>query len=128
MLYSHKRSKGLTRILYYTPRILLPAFILFLVTYAWGETDKVYYVYSKLLAALGRKLITAFIMSVLSLIAIRYELLGGILFIIFASIYFIFQWDLEYYLNWGQNVVGIFNYFIGVLFILNYERPLDTYD
>ena len=113
--------------IFWVPRILAILLILLLITYAWGEVDKVYYEFGKLVGALARKMITPLVMTVLLIVSWEYLIFGGILNILFGILYFTFMWDVSYE-PWAQISVGAFQFFAGIMYIIGYERPMDTYD
>jgi len=119
-----KKKQKISRVLYWTPRILSILFLLFLVLFSLDVFDSCS---SFLSCALGLLMhnIPVFILAIILWISWKREWIAGIIFI-FAGLLYIyltlfrnnFQW---YYLSWSFIIAGP-AILIGVLFFLNWKR------
>ena len=114
-----KISKGL----YWTPRILSIIFICFLAlmsldVFGTGLS------FWQTLGALFMHNIPVFLLLIVLLISWKYEIVGGIAFILAGLLYIIllmrnpFEW---YMLSWAIQIAGI-AFFIGILFLMNWFK------
>jgi len=115
-----KKGKGW---LFWTPRILSIIFIVFLALMSldifsmnlgfWGT-----------IIGLFMHNIPALVLLVVLLISWKYEIVGGIAFILAGIVYIVvlmrnpFEW---YYLSWAVQISGI-AFFIGILFIIGWNK------
>lgn len=110
-----------TRILYFLPRAMATALIIFLAIFALDvfEPGKnfTYYV-----VALCMHLIPNFVLAIVLVIAWKKEMLGGVLFLLISFIFTIF---FRAYQNLASFfVVSLPIFLIGILFVINNRRGI----
>jgi len=120
-------KKRVSKFVYWAPRILSIIFILFLTLFSLDVFDSASG-FSEILIGLLMHNISVLILIVVLIIAWKYELVGGVVFILAGILYigFIlsniistgFEW---YYLLWAVQISGI-SFFIGILFLVNWFR------
>lgn len=113
--------------IYWTPRILSIMFILFLAMFSLDVFGNGYSFWEVVIAFLMHN-IPVFILIVVLWISWKYEIVGGIAFILAGLLYTAlniitismdgFQW---YYLSWILQISGI-AFFIGILFLMGWKR------
>jgi len=113
--------------IFWAPRILSIIFILFIALFSLDVFGNGYGFWGTLLAFLMHN-IPVFILIIVLCISWKYEIVGGIAFILAGLAYIIlniitismdgFQW---YYLSWIIQISGI-AFVIGILFLINWKR------
>jgi hypothetical protein len=114
--------------IYWTPRIVSIAFVLFLVLFSFDVFGQGYGFWGTILAFLMHN-IPVIILLVVILIAWKYEIVGGIVFILGGVLYIArllavafmnppFQW---YVITWSLEIAGP-AFFIAILFFINWAR------
>jgi len=123
---NHKSAKP-NKFIYWTPRILSIIFILFLALFSldvfemglgfWGTT-----------AALLIHNIPSFVLTAILIISWKYEIVGGITFVLAGLIYatFVsktaittgFEW---YYVAWAVQISGV-AFIVGILFLIGWKK------
>jgi len=124
MNHSFKKNH---KFIYWTPRILSIIFILFLTLFSLDIFDMKLGFWGTVLGLLIHNIPTFILLFVL-LISWKYEIVGGIVFILAGIFYIImilinqmrnsFEW---YMISWSLIVAGP-AFFIGILFIINWLR------
>jgi hypothetical protein len=119
--------KKRNKFIYWTPRILSIAFICFLALFSLDVIQPGLSI-SQIMIGLFMHNIPALILLVVLLISWKYEIVGGIAFILFGILYIItilrtaiansFEW---YYLSWIVQISGI-AFFIGILFLIGWFK------
>src|SRR3989344_1703824 len=120
-------KKRVSKFVYWAPRILSIIFILFLTLFSLDVFDSASG-FSEILIGLLMHNISVLILIVVLIIAWKYELVGGVVFILAGILYIVFilsniistgfEW---YYLLWAVQISGI-SFFIGILFLVNWFR------
>lgn len=113
--------------IFWTPRILSIIFILFLALFSL-DVFELCRGFLQCAGGLFMHNIPVFVLIVVLCISWKYEIVGGVAFILAGLIYTIlniitismdgFQW---YYLSWIIQISGI-AFFIGILFLINWKR------
>jgi hypothetical protein len=110
--------------IFWTPRILSIIFILFLALFSLDVFRNNYGFWGTLVAFLMHN-IPVFILIVVLCISWKYEIIGGLGFILAGLIYIAmltmnpqFEW---YMLSWSIIIAGP-AFFIGILFLINWKR------
>ena len=120
-------KKRINRFVYWTPRILSIIFICFLALMSLDVFDSASS-FSEILIGLFMHNIPVFILVAVLIIAWKYEIVGGIAFIL-AGIFYIamiltnaiatgFEW---YYLSWAAQISGV-AFLIGILFLIGWFK------
>ncbi len=117
-------GKKISKFVYWTPRILSICFILFLTLFSldvFGEELSFW----QILLGLFMHNIPTLLLLVVLLISWKYEIVGGIAFILAGILYIFlllirtsFQW---YMLSWSIIIAGP-AFLIGILFFINWKR------
>lgn len=117
-------KKKVGRFVYWTPRILSILFIAFLALFSLDVFDGNYGFWGTLLALFMHN-IPVFVLIILLVISWKYEIVGGISFILAGLLYLAllflrnhFEW---YMLSWGMIIAGP-AFFIGILFLIGWSR------
>src|SRR3989344_3018989 len=120
-------EKKTNKFIYWTPRILAIIFILFLAMFSLDVFD-LELSFWQTIGALFIHNIPVFILLVILLISWKYEIVGGIVFILAGILYIarllmtaitaVFEW---YYLSWAVQISGI-AFFIGILFLVGWFK------
>jgi hypothetical protein len=116
-------SKTPTKFIYWTPRILSIIFILFLALFSLDIFEMKLNFWQTLLGLLIHN-IPALILLIILLISWKYEIVGGIAFILAGLLYLIllFVNDFEWYmLSWSLTISGP-AFFIGILFLIGWVK------
>lgn len=119
----------MTKFIYWTPRILGILFVLFLGLFSLDVFDPSNnYSLTEMIIAFFIHNIPALILLIILIISWKYEIVGGIGFILGGIIYMAFvlisilgngfQW---YYLSWILEISGIF-FFVGILFLIGWKK------
>jgi hypothetical protein len=117
------KPENISNFVYWTPRILSILFILFLMMFSLdvfepGLSAK------EIAIGLFMHNIPALILLVVTIISWKYEIVGGIAFILAGFLYIIllamnnFEW---YMISWSLTIAGP-AFLIGILFILNWKK------
>src|SRR3989344_9538519 len=116
-------EKRLNRFVYWTPRILSIIFILFLMLFSLDIFSSELSFWETI-GALFMHNIPALVLLVVLLISWKYEIVGGIAFILAGLVYIVvlmrnpFEW---YMLSWAIQISGI-AFFIGIMFLINWFK------
>ncbi len=117
-----KRKVGL--FLYWTPRILAIIFILFLMLFSLDVFGNGYGFWETILGLLMHN-IPAFVLIAALIISWKYEIVGGIVFILAGLAYILtlilkpnFEW---YMLLWSLIIAGP-TFLVGILFIIGWKK------
>ena len=116
-------KKKISKFIYWTPRILSIIFILFLMLFSLDIFDMKLGFWGTIVGLFMHNL-PALILLVVLLISWKYEIVGGIAFILAGLLYIIllmknpFEW---YMLSWAIQIAGI-AFLIGILFFINWFR------
>lgn len=116
-------TKKISKSVYWVPRILSILLITFLVLFSLDVFEMQLDFWGTVLGLLMHNL-PALILLVVLLISWKYEIVGGIAFILAGLLYIIlvlrnpFEW---YFLAWAMQISGI-AFLIGYLFLLNWFR------
>ncbi|MBS3079046.1 hypothetical protein J4218_02915 [Candidatus Pacearchaeota archaeon] len=120
-----KKNKKVNKWLFWTPRILAILFVMFISLFALDIFDSNLGFWGTILG-LFMHLIPSFLLIIVLLIAWRYNLVGGIIFIGLGVLYFIStairlwpQWYIA--LSWSM-IIALPAIIIGVMFILNWMK------
>lgn len=119
-----KRYKKVSKFVYWTPRIISIIFLLFLAMFSLDVFDGNYGFWGTILALLIHNIPT-FILLAIVLISWKYEIVGGIVFILAGLAYIImvfmnpvFEW---YMISWSVIIAGP-AFLIGALFLVNWFK------
>ncbi|MGV8141826.1 MAG: DUF7670 domain-containing protein [Candidatus Woesearchaeota archaeon] len=117
-------AKKVSKFIYWAPRILSMIFILFLMLFSLDVFGQGYGFWGTLLAFLMHN-IPAFILAIVLIISWKYEIVGGVAFILAGLFYIVmlltsrnFEW---YMMFWSVTISGP-TFFIGILFLINWRR------
>ena len=117
-------KKRVSKLVYWTPRILSIAFILFLALFSFDVFDSGYTFWEIVLAFLMHN-IPGFVMTAILIIAWKYEIVGGIAFVLAGFIYIgllfssqNFEW---FMLSWSLIISGP-AFLIGIFFFMNWFK------
>ncbi len=116
-------KKKISKFVYWAPRILSAIFILFLALMSL-DVFSPELSFWQILAGLFMHNIPALVLLVVLLVAWKYEIVGGIAFILAGLLYIAilmtnpFEW---YMLAWALQISGI-AFLIGILFIINWYK------
>lgn len=117
-------EKNVNKFIYWTPRVLSIIFICFLALFSLDIFDMKLGFWGTILGLFMHN-IPAFILLAVLLISWRYEIVGGIAFILAGVLYIVmiltnnpFEW---YMASWILTIAGP-AFFIGVLFIINWIK------
>ena len=118
-----KSKKSINRFIYWTPRILSIIFISFLALMSLDvfSSESSFW---QTIGALFMHNIPALVLLVVLLISWKYEIVGGIAFILAGLVYIVvlmrnpFEW---YMLSWAIQISGI-AFFIGIMFLINWFK------
>lgn len=116
-------KKKINKIIYWTPRILSIIFVLFLALMSL-DVFSPELSFWQTLSALFIHNIPALVLLIVLLISWKYEIVGGITFILAGLLYIIvlmskpFEW---YMLSWSIQISGI-AFFIGILFLIGWFK------
>ena len=118
------KTRKVGKFVYWTPRIVSIVFILFLMLFSLDVFGQGYGFWGTLLAFLIHN-IPVFILTAILIISWKYEIVGGIAFILAGLLYIgmlfmssNFEW---YMLSWSVMISGP-AFFIGILFLMNWYR------
>ena len=118
------RPKKISKFIYWTPRILSIAFLLFMAMFSLDEFGNGYTFWQTVLGLFMHN-IPVFILIAVLIVAWKHEIVGGVGFIFggllyIASLLFIkkFEW---YMISWILTIAGP-AFFIGVLFLIGASR------
>ena len=117
------RSKKVSKFIYWCPRILGIAFILFLSLFSLDIFDLKLGFWGTVLGLVVHN-IPSIILTILLIISWKYEIVGGIAFILFGILYIVwlftkpFEW---YMLSWALQIAGI-AFLTGILFLINWKK------
>lgn len=115
--------KKISRFIYWTPRILSIIFILFLALFSLDIFEGNYGFWGTILGLFMHN-IPSLVLLMILLISWKYEIVGGIVFILAGILYIIiilmnpFEW---YMLAWILQISGI-AFLIGILFLINWFK------
>ncbi|NMB48203.1 hypothetical protein GYA13_02020 [Candidatus Kuenenbacteria bacterium] len=116
------RNLQISKFIYWTPRILSIIFILFLALFSLDVFGNNYTFWETVVGLLMHN-IPSFILLILLLISWRYEIVGGVAFILAGLLYLFslfspghFEW---YMLSWSLLIAGP-AFLIGALFLANW--------
>ncbi len=120
-------KKRISRFVYWTPRILSIIFILFLMLFSLDIFEGNYGFWGTIVGLFMHN-IPSLVLLVVLLISWKYEIVGGIAFILAGLLYITmilitavatgFEW---YYLSWAAQISGI-AFFIGILFLIGWFK------
>jgi len=120
-------SRKGSRFVYWTPRILSIVFLCFLALFSLDVFGNGLSVEQTILALLMHN-IPVFILGILVWISWKYDVVGGVAFILFGVWYIVqiaitamangFEW---YLLSWAVQISGI-AFFIGILYLINWKK------
>ena len=126
-LWNINMAKQIPKWIYWTPRILSIIFLLFLALFSLDVFDSCKGIIECALALFMHN-IPVFIFAIILIISWKYEIVGGIAFILGGLLYSIqviataiingFEF---YYLAWIMQISGI-AFFIGILFLVNWHK------
>ncbi|HIG93421.1 TPA: hypothetical protein HA242_01440 [Candidatus Woesearchaeota archaeon] len=116
-------EKKISKFVYWTPRILSIIFISFLALMSLDvfSSESSFW---QTIGALFMHNIPALVLLVVLLISWKYEIVGGIAFILAGLVYIVvlmrnpFEW---YMLSWAIQISGI-AFFIGIMFLINWFK------
>jgi len=118
-----KKIKKVSKFVYWTPRILSILFIAFLALFSLDVFGNGY-TFGQTLVALFMHNVPVFILAIVLWISWKYEIVGGIAFILAGLLYIYvltrnaFEW---YMLSWAIQISGV-AFFIGILFLMNWYK------
>jgi hypothetical protein len=122
-----RNKKKPNKFIYWTPRILSIIFLLFLALFSLDVFGEGYGFWGTILAFLMHNM-PVFFLAIILWISWKYEIVGGIAFILAGLLYIVFvmvsliktgfQW---YYLVWVIQIAGP-AFFIGALFLIGWFR------
>ncbi len=110
--------------LYWTPRILSILFVLFVSLFAFDVFDNGGGFF-QIVIALFIHLIPSFILLIVLIISWKYELVGGIAFILAGIIYILLLFtrpEFEIYMIFWSLIIAGPAFFIGILWLLNWKN------
>jgi len=116
-------AKGVNKFIFWTPRILAILFILFLAMLSLDIFEGNYGFWGTILGLFMHNL-PALILLIVLLISWKYEIVGGIAFILAGLLYIVllmrnsFEW---YMLAWVVQISGI-AFLIGILFLIGWFK------
>ena len=116
-------KKKMSKYLYWTPRILAIIFILFLALFSLDVFEGNYGFWGTIVGLFMHN-IPALVLLIVLLISWKYEIVGGIVFILAGLLYIIllmrnkFEW---YYLLWAIQI-AIPAFLIGILFLIGWFK------
>jgi len=121
-------KKGISKFVYWAPRILSIVFILFLMLFSLDVFDMKLGFWGTILGLFMHN-IPALILLVLVIVSWKHELVGaitfisaGLLYIILSIIRLLMSTPLEWYmLSWSLTIAGP-AFLIGILFLMNWFR------
>ncbi len=117
------RPRNISRFVYWTPRILSILFIAFLTLFSLDVFGNGYTFWQTVGALLTHN-IPVFLLIIVLVISWKYEIVGGIAFILAGLLYILllmgseFEW---YMLAWAAQISGI-AFFIGIMFLINWYK------
>lgn len=115
-------KKRVNRFIYWTPRILCILFLLFLAMFSLDIFDMQLDFWGTVLGLFMHN-IPVFILLVVLIISWKYEIVGGIVFILAGLLYIIMTINrVEWYiaLSWSLTIAGP-AFLVGILFLLNWH-------
>lgn len=122
-----KAGRPVSKLIYWTPRISAILFILFLALFSLDIFEGNYGFWGTIVGLFMHNIPSLILLAVL-LISWKYEIVGGIAFILAGIVYITwllitavttgFEW---YYLAWAIQISGI-AFFIGILFLIGWFR------
>jgi hypothetical protein len=119
-----KNYKKISKFLYWTPRILSILFLLFLAMFSLDVFGNGYSFWETVFGLFMHN-IPVFILAGLLIISWKYEIVGGIAFILAGLAYIVLLFmnpKLEWYmLIWAITIAGP-SFLVGVLFLLNWRN------
>lgn len=116
-------NKRINKFIYWTPRIVSVLFILFLALFSLDVFNLKLDFWQTVLGLLIHNIPSLILLAVL-LISWKYEIVGGIAFILAGIFYIVmlmmnpFEW---YMLSWALTIAGP-AFFIGILFFINWFK------
>ena len=125
MIFINKNNmpKKTGKFVYWAPRILSIIFVAFLMLMSLDIFDMKLNFWQTVLGLLMHNL-PALVLLVVLIISWKYEIVGGVAFILGGLLYIIlllknpFEW---YMLSWAIQISGI-AFFIGILFLINWKK------
>ncbi len=118
-------DKKINKFIYWTPRIASIIFLLFLAMFSLDIFDANYDFWGTVVGLFMHN-IPVFILLIILIISWKYEIVGGIAFILAGLLYIgllamkqPFQW---YYLSWSLSIIAGPAFLIGILFIINWLK------
>lgn len=116
-------EKRVNRFIYWTPRILCILFLLFLAMFSLDIFDGGYDFWGTVLGLFMHN-IPVLVLLVVLIISWKYEIVGGIVFILAGLLYIMISINrVEWYiaLVWSLNIAGP-AFLIGILFLMNWYK------
>jgi hypothetical protein len=120
-------EKKANKFVYWTPRVLSILFIIFLALFSLDIFDMKLGFWGTIVGLLMHN-IPVFILTIILIISWKYEIVGGIAFILAGILYIAmiliniittgFEW---YYLAWAVQISGI-AFFIGIMFLVSWFK------
>ena len=120
-------KKKINKFIFWTPRILVVLFILFLAMFSLDIFEGDYGFWGTILGLFMHN-IPVLILSIVLLVSWKHEIVGGIAFILAGILYISwilmtaittgFEW---YYLLWALQISGI-AFFIGIMFLIGWFK------
>jgi|SRR3989338_9661584 len=120
-------KKKINKFIFWTPRILVVLFILFLAMFSLDIFEGDYGFWGTILGLFMHN-IPVLILSIVLLVSWKHEIVGGIAFILAGILYIAwilmtaittgFEW---YYLLWALQISGI-AFFIGIMFLIGWFK------
>jgi len=121
------RVKGVSKFVYWTPRILSIVFLAFLALFSLDVFGNGYTFWQTMLALLMHN-IPVFILAIVLAISWKYEIVGGIAFIlggllyIAQMVYNTTTGSFEFYMISYSMIIAGPAFFIGILFFMNWYK------
>jgi hypothetical protein len=118
-----KRAKNVSKFVYWTPRILSILFLAFLVLFSFDVFGNGYTFWQTVAALLIHNIPVFFLLAVL-IISWKYEIVGGIAFILAGLFYLVMEslrqpWYTV--ISWSMIIAGP-AFLIGILFLVNWFK------
>ena len=117
------KTKKISKFVYWAPRILAIIFILFLSLFSLDIFDMKLSFWGTILGLFMHN-IPSIILTIILIISWKYEIVGGIAFILAGLLYIavLMQNPFEWYrLSWAVQISGI-AFLIGILFLINWKK------
>jgi len=118
------RPKRISKFIYWTPRILSIAFLLFLAMFSLDIFDSGYTFWGTVLGLFMHNL-PVFILTAVLVIAWKHEIVGGIAFILAGILYIFFaliRTEFHWYVISWILIIAVPAFFIGVLFLIGWAK------